>query len=109
MSEQISKPSGGGEKGISTLGWVLIIVAGLILAPVLIGFVFGVAGLLLTAVFKAIGIVIGAIGAAFGIIFGLLGGFIALLASFGVVLLLLLPGIIIGVLLARAIGGRKAD
>ena len=110
MSDQASKSSDG---GIGTLGWILIIVAGLILLPVLLAFVLGVAGLALKLVFGAIAAVLGLIGAVFGIIVGLLGGILGailgVLASMSFVLLLLLPGILIGVLLARAMGGKKAE
>jgi len=89
-----------GRGGIGPLGWVLVGIVVLFLFGWLISLVFGLVGLILTAVIKAI-------GAIFAVIFGVVGGVLGIIVSFSTILLLLVPGIIIGVLIARALSRRK--
>lgn len=88
--------------GMGCLGWALIILGVLFLFGWLISLAFGLAGLVVTAVFKAV-------GAIFAVIFSVVGGIAGILISFSAFMLLLLPGIIIGVLIARAMRRRRKD
>ncbi|MFP3943448.1 MAG: hypothetical protein ACLFWF_06130 [Alphaproteobacteria bacterium] len=86
--------------GVGCLGWALITVAVLFLLGWLVSLAFGLVGLIVTAVFKAFGVV-------FSAIFSVVGGILGILLSFTAFLLLLLPGIVIGWLIARAFSRRR--
>ena len=86
---------------VGCLGWVLIIIAVLFFFGWIVSLAFGLAGLVFTAVFKAF-------GAIFSAIFGVVGGILGILISFSALVLILIPGIIVGYLIARAISRRRA-
>jgi hypothetical protein len=85
---------------VGCLGWALIIIAVLFFFGWIVSLAFGLAGLVFTAVFKAF-------GAIFSAIFSVAGGILGVLISFSALILILIPGIIAGYLIARAIGRRR--
>lgn len=100
-------PQPGDRKGMGALGVILIILLLVILAPWLIAAVLGVAGAAIGFAWAAVGGVIAVVATLFAAVVGVLGALLGIFASFGVVLLLLLPGILIGLFLASAFGLGK--